>query len=141
MSALAIPKLRYPATSGTVLTLSRPIQKRWTPGRISYGGQDMSASGVPEVFIVNKFHTLAIDVRVAPSEWAGMQAFLDWWDNNAAAFDLFPRKDEGTFYPCYLVDPATGSEPDYRDDPYVSGYILTMRFRLTTGAVFLPAWP
>lgn len=124
--ALKLVRFRYPSGGGTVWALTIPQPNTWIHGRRVLGGQHESASGIVETYVIARRRPLDLTIRVKESELASLDAFLDWWENNGAAFDV--DLGDGTFVPSYLDSPKVGDPLQYQP---VEGYTMAVECALT----------
>ena len=134
-----IPQFKYPASSGTVLTLTRDM-RHWTQRQRTEGGWRESASGVAAARTIRRDYLADFVIRFTESEADNMETLVAWMqDNIATAFDFWPNAaTSGTFYPSYLRAPLHGDDyAPQRNDELPSDWEVTLTLRRSTGA----AWP
>jgi hypothetical protein len=128
-----IPKIEYNATT---LTLTEP-QKLWTPSAKPHGGSAVSDAGVPEAFIIRRDYRAKVVLRFNQTEWAAMDAWIDW-GQSGQSFDFWFDKDLiATKYTCYLESPMMGDgevEPVRESYRYI--YSIECILRTTNGTIF-----
>lgn len=138
-----IPKLRYPATSGTQLTLTRPM-RHWSQPMDSVGGFRKSASGTARAsYTIRRDRLLQLILRFDEAENAAIRAFIEWaQDNPNTGFDFWPDVAVvGTLFVCYLESPVVGErwEPQ-RNQDFASDLEASIVLRRTNGSAFDLSW-
>lgn len=104
-----VPKLRYPVTSGTILTLTLPM-RYWTERMSSIGGFAESASGTRAARTIRRDYLLDVVFRIDEGELADVQTFVAWAQDHAPSpFDFWPDKT-GSSVSALLINPMQGSD-------------------------------
>lgn len=131
------PKVVY---NGVTLLFTRPARP-WVPVSQGVGaGREVSASGVPSVWVTRRESRLSLPLRFHESEWPAVRAWLTWALDTGSSFTLWPDQDAAASYPVYLEKPAPDDELKPVRGDAIGEMELTVEVRTTTGAVIEPAY-
>jgi hypothetical protein len=122
------PRFVYNGAVELALTLS---QKLWTYEEGSgMGGEDTSAAGVPESYIVRWDQLMNMTLRYTEAERGAVMEMLKWCvSNKGTAFSLFHDQTDVTGVAVYLESPKT-SERIKSDRESGSPWVLTTTITL-----------
>lgn len=127
-------KPRFVYNNGGVVTITLTIAQRlWAPSEGGgIAGEDTSAAGVPESYVVRYDHTVDVIIRFTDAERVAVLNFIEWaLKNKGTTFTFrFDADDAGTEYTMYLVSPKANDVVQPRRDngaPWVWELGLTMR--------------
>jgi len=134
-----VPKFQYPATTGTQLTLARPMGF-WEHRQETVGGFRDSAAGVRAAITIRRDYLLDIVLRFPEDNLDDVETMVAWMqDNPSTAFTFWPDVDvTGTSYASLLVSPGIGeSLRATRNGTFKSDLETTLTLKRSNGA----AWP
>lgn len=103
-----MPKFRYPATTGTFLTLTYPLKRWHYMAPILVGGRRESAAGIVAVHRIARRYPFTLNIRLHESE---IGAFLDMiaymQDNPNTEVTFWPQASvSATSFGILLVSPV-----------------------------------
>jgi hypothetical protein len=101
------------------------------------GGQDVSASGVPEAYEIRRDHLVTWTLVFLESEWIAVETWLRLAQRQQFSFTFRPDKDVATEFTVYLESPKMGETiKPVRASQYQKAFTLDLVFRRTSGGPF-----
>jgi hypothetical protein len=122
------------ATAGTSSEWEASIvQRPWELVVETTGGQDESAAGIPEAFVIRRDQILSVRLRFWESEWLALEEMVAYLQDTASPLRFHARRSmPGDM--CYLVSPKVGDRfaPSRGDKP--GTHEVTIQLRKVDGS-------
>lgn len=106
------------------------------------GGAHVTASGVPESYVIREDYIAEINLRFLESEWPALRTQLQYARNTSTSFTYrFDQDDASSEYEVYLDAPVWPEKlAPRRDEQYRAAMRLTIRIRTEDGTAFDSPW-